>query len=76
MDLPAPLRQFYAPHRAFVVEHSIDPDMWRTVGLRGEAGPEDPNHFLDIDDLGRTRAVDRRAARLEGVSGALRRRLA
>jgi hypothetical protein len=50
--LPAPLRQFFAgEHRAFVVEHSVDPDMWRTVGLRGELGPEDPNHFLDIDDL-------------------------
>ncbi len=33
------------------MEHSIDPDLWRVVGLRGELGNEDPNHFLDIDDL-------------------------
>jgi hypothetical protein len=49
--LPAPLRQFYANDRSFIVEHSIDPDMWRIVALRTELGPEDPNHFLDIDDL-------------------------
>jgi hypothetical protein len=49
--LPAPLRQFYAPHKEFVVEHSVDPDLWRVVGLRTELGPEDPNHFLDIDAL-------------------------
>jgi hypothetical protein len=49
--LPAPLRQFYARERAFVVEHSVDPDMWRVVALRTELGAEDPNHFLDIDDL-------------------------
>lgn len=49
--LPAPLRQFFAGHRAFVVEHSVDPDLWRVVDLRGALGPEDPNHFLDIDDL-------------------------
>lgn len=49
--LPAPLAQFYAQDRAFVVEHSIDPDQWRIVNLRTEVGAEDPNHFLDIDDL-------------------------
>lgn len=50
--LPAPLRQFYAGRRAFVVEHSVEPDLWRvTKDLRGALGPEDPNHFLDIDDL-------------------------
>lgn len=49
--LPAPLRQFYAGHRAFVVEHSVDPDLWRNVDLRGAMGNEEPNHFLDIDDL-------------------------
>jgi hypothetical protein len=49
--LPTPLRAFFAPERAFVVEHSVDPDLWRIVGLRGELGAEDPNHFLDIDDL-------------------------
>lgn len=49
--LPAPLRQFYAGRRAFVVEHSVDPDLWRVADLRSALGPEDPNHFLDIDDL-------------------------
>jgi hypothetical protein len=49
--LPEPLRSFFAPHRAFVVEHSVDPDMWRIVGQRTDLGPEDPNHFLDLDDL-------------------------
>jgi hypothetical protein len=49
--LPVPLRAFYAEQRDFVVEHSIDPDMWRVVGLRDARGEEDPNHFLDIDGL-------------------------
>jgi hypothetical protein len=34
-----------------VVEHSVDPDLWRVVGLRGSRGDEPPNHFLDIDGL-------------------------
>lgn len=50
--LPMPLRSVYASQRAFVVEHAVDPDLWRVVGLRGDLGPEDPNHFLDIDGLG------------------------
>jgi hypothetical protein len=49
--LPAPLKAFYAPDREFVAEHSVDPDMWRIVGLKGIRGDEDPNHFLDIDGL-------------------------
>jgi hypothetical protein len=50
--LPVPLRSVYASQRAFVVEHAVDPDLWRVVGLGGDLGPEDPNHFLDIDALG------------------------
>lgn len=50
--LPAPLHELYAPYRAFVVEHSVDPDEWRVVGLSGEWGLEDPNHFFDIDVIG------------------------
>jgi hypothetical protein len=50
--LPMPLRSVYTSQRAFVVEHAVDPDLWRVVGLRGDLGPEDPNHFLDIDALG------------------------
>ncbi len=30
---------------AFVVEHSVDPDLWRNAGFEEEA----PNHFLDLD---------------------------
>lgn len=50
-NLPPELRPFFASHREFIAEHSVDPDMWRAVGLRGELGEEDPNHFLDIDGL-------------------------
>lgn len=49
--LPEPLKAFYAPHKEFVVEHSVDPDLWRVADLRTALGPEDPNHFLDIDAL-------------------------
>jgi len=49
--LPEPLKAYYGARSAMIVEHSIDPDMWRVVGLRGDRGEEDPNHFLDIDGL-------------------------
>lgn len=49
--LPATIRPFFAADRAFVITHSIDPDLWRIVGLRGVLGSEDPNHFLNIDGL-------------------------
>jgi len=49
--LPAPLKAFYAARTEMVVEHSVDPDLWRVVGLRTDRGDEDPNHFLDIDGL-------------------------
>jgi len=49
--LPAPVRELLAPHREFISEHSIDPDLWRIVGLRTDLGPESANHFLDIDVL-------------------------
>src|SRR6188768_3342646 len=49
--LPLPLRDLFAPHRQFISDHSIDPDLWRIVGLRTDVGPESPNHFLDIDVL-------------------------
>lgn len=47
--LPAELKPFYSAKADFVVEHSVDPDLWRLVDLRGELGNEDPNHFLDFD---------------------------
>lgn len=49
--MPAELRTFFAPRRDFVIEHSVDPDLWRVVGLTGERGDEPPNHYLDIDGL-------------------------
>ncbi len=49
--LSEPLRSFFADRRAFVVEHSVDPDLWRVVDARGALGAEAPNHFLDIDAL-------------------------
>jgi hypothetical protein len=49
--LPPELRPFFAVQRDFIVEHAVDPDLWRVVGLKGDRGDEDPNHFLDIDGL-------------------------
>jgi hypothetical protein len=49
--LPEGLKPFYAARADFISEHAVDPDMWRLVGLKGDLGDEDPNHFLDIDGL-------------------------
>jgi hypothetical protein len=49
--LPPDVKPFFALQRDFIAEHSVDPDMWRIVGLKGDRGDEDPNHFLDIDAL-------------------------
>jgi hypothetical protein len=46
--LPDELRPFYEKHRTMVVEHSIDPDLWRSAGF----AEEPPRHFLDIDVYG------------------------
>jgi hypothetical protein len=43
--LPEALRPLFEEHRAYIVEHAIDPDLWRTAGFASEP----PNHFLDID---------------------------
>jgi len=43
--LPAELRPLFEKRRAFIVERSIDPDLWRTAGWEAEP----PNHFLDMD---------------------------
>ena len=43
--LPAQLRPLFEKRRAFIVERSIDPDLWRNVGW----DQEPPNHFLDLD---------------------------
>jgi hypothetical protein len=43
--LPSELRPFFEARRAFIVERSIDPDLWRSAGF----DQEPPNHFLDLD---------------------------
>jgi alkylated DNA nucleotide flippase Atl1 len=50
--LPPELKAFFNGQRDFIVEHTVDPDLWRVVGLKSDRGEEDPNHFLDIDGLG------------------------
>jgi hypothetical protein len=49
--LPAELKPFFAVQRDFIVEHSVDPDEWRVVGLSGSLGLETANHQLDLDAL-------------------------
>jgi len=46
--LPAEIGPFFEANRATVVERSIDPDTWRTVGF----DEENKHHFLDIDWAG------------------------
>ncbi len=43
--LPAELRPLFAARQQFIVERSVDPDLWRNVGWDSEP----PNHFLDFD---------------------------
>jgi hypothetical protein len=44
--LPPELKALFVERRAFIVERSIDPDLWRNVGWEEEP----PNHFLDFDN--------------------------
>ena len=46
--LPDAIRPFFEANRAFIVERSIDPDLWRSAGFTEEP----PNHFLDLDAFG------------------------
>ena len=46
--LPDAIRPFFEANRAFIVERSVDPDLWRNAGF----GEEPPNHFLDLDAYG------------------------
>lgn len=43
--LPPELKPLFEKRRAFIVERSVDPDLWRSVGWDSEP----PNHFLDMD---------------------------
>jgi len=47
--LPDAIRPFYEANRVFVVEHAIDPDLWRTAGFTDEP----PRHFVDLDAYGK-----------------------
>jgi hypothetical protein len=46
--LPAELRPLFERRKAFIIERSVDPDLWRTLGWETEA----PNHFVDLDHYG------------------------
>ena len=46
--LPPEIRPFFAANRVQVVEHSIDPDTYRTMGFTEEP----PRHFIDLDAYG------------------------
>jgi hypothetical protein len=46
--LPAEIRPFFEKFRVTVVEHAIDPDLWRTAGWEEESN----RHFLDADAYG------------------------
>ena len=43
--LPPELKAAFEKHRGFIIERSIDPDLWRSAGWEDEP----PNHFVDID---------------------------
>jgi len=46
--LPPQIRPFFERNRLAIVEHAIDPDLWRTVGWLEES----PRHFMDMDAYG------------------------
>ena len=46
--LPPEIRPFFQANRVQVVEHSIDPDTYRTIGWTEEP----PRHFIDMDAYG------------------------
>jgi hypothetical protein len=46
--LPPPIRGVFEQNRAMLLDRSVDPDLWRTVGFDEEA----PRHFLDYDAYG------------------------
>ena len=46
--LPPEIRPFFQKYQTSIVEHAIDPDLWRTVGWLEEP----PRHFLDMDAYG------------------------
>lgn len=47
--LPPELKPLFERRKAYIIERSIDPDLWRTVGVDREL----PNHFVDLDHYGK-----------------------
>jgi hypothetical protein len=45
--LPVELRPLYAANRDWIVQHSVDPDLWREQNRT-----EGPHHFIDLDTWG------------------------
>ena len=46
--LPPEIRPFFERFRVTIVEHAVDPDLWRTAGWEAEP----PRHFVDMDAYG------------------------
>ncbi len=46
--LPPEIRPFFEKYQSSIVEHAVDPDLWRTVGWVEEP----PRHFVDMDAYG------------------------
>lgn len=75
--LPQEIRPFFQTYRTTLVEHSIDPDTYRTMGFTDEP----PRHFLDMDAYGPfpfrelphdyTQAVERRGSDFVVKNGTL-----
>jgi hypothetical protein len=47
--LPPELKPLFQSRKAFIIERSVDPDVWRTVGWEAEAS----NHFVNLDYYGK-----------------------
>lgn len=46
--LPPEIRPLFEQRRAYIVERSVDPDLWRNIFPE-----EEPNHFVDLDHFGK-----------------------
>jgi len=46
--LPTEIRPFFQKYETSIVEHAVDPDLWRTAGWLEEP----PRHFVDMDAYG------------------------
>jgi hypothetical protein len=46
--LPAEIRPYFEKFKVTIVEHAVDPDLWRTAGW----DVEPPRHFVDMDAYG------------------------